>query len=213
MINITKIYLVTNCYGDSNKVYIGKTTGSRKAQHINTFGIEIVYTYIDEVYSLNRKDWKPIESYWIEQFRQWGFEVVNKNKKGGGGPEFRDEDFKRKMRKPKTEEWKQALRKPKRFVSLKGPKSEETKQKISRANSKPKPEGFGENHRIKMIGKSSPKKGKGKPIIQIDPNSNYTKVWDSVMNAAYSLNKRCNLIYDCCIGKVKTAYGYIWKYL
>lgn len=27
---MTKIYLVENCYGDSNKVYIGKTKNSRR---------------------------------------------------------------------------------------------------------------------------------------------------------------------------------------
>jgi hypothetical protein len=32
--NITKIYLVENCYGDPNKVYIGKTINSRKKVHI-----------------------------------------------------------------------------------------------------------------------------------------------------------------------------------
>jgi hypothetical protein len=87
MINITKIYLVENCYGDSNKVYIGKTKNNRKSSHKNTFGNQIIYTYIDEIESTNREDWKPLESYWIEQFRQWGFEVMNKNK-GGNGPNY-----------------------------------------------------------------------------------------------------------------------------
>ena len=36
MINITYIYLVENCYGDPNKVYIGKTKNSRKTQHQKT---------------------------------------------------------------------------------------------------------------------------------------------------------------------------------
>lgn len=93
---MTKIYLVTNCYSDPNKVYIGKTTGSRKSQHVRTYGKDIIYTYIDEINSLNRIDWEPLETYWIEQFMQWGFDVVNLRKKGGGGPEFRDENFKEK---------------------------------------------------------------------------------------------------------------------
>ena len=88
MINITKIYLVENCYGDSNKVYIGKTISYREATHKTTYGYNIIYSIIDEINSINRKDWEILETYWIEQFRQWGFEVVNKRKKGGGGLEF-----------------------------------------------------------------------------------------------------------------------------
>ena len=50
---------------------------------------EIIYTILEEVNGLAYKLWEPLETYWIEQFRQWGFEVVNKRKKGGSGPEFR----------------------------------------------------------------------------------------------------------------------------
>jgi hypothetical protein len=90
---MTKIYLVTNCYGDPNKVYIGKTKVCRKQPHKKTYGKQIEYTYIDEVDSLDRQHWKPLESYWIEQFRQWGFDIQNKNK-GGGGLEFHTEETK-----------------------------------------------------------------------------------------------------------------------
>lgn len=83
----TKIYLVTNCYGDPNKVYIGKTINSRKNPHQQSYGKKILYTEIDEVYSVDKKDWEPLETYWIQQFIAWGFEVVNKRKIGGSGSE------------------------------------------------------------------------------------------------------------------------------
>jgi hypothetical protein len=88
--NITRIYLITNCHGDPNKVYIGKTgtkTRSRLYNHRNKFGKDIIFTYIDEVEGYNKKDWAPLEKFWIEYFRQLGFDLQNKNK-GGGGPEF-----------------------------------------------------------------------------------------------------------------------------
>ena len=85
---MTKIYLVENCYGDSNKVYIGKTKNNRYWDHKKTFGRDIIYTEIDYINSLERKYWKTLESYWIEQFRQWGFQIMNKQKNGGSGPEF-----------------------------------------------------------------------------------------------------------------------------
>jgi hypothetical protein len=93
MINIspssqtTKIYLITNCYGDPNKIYIGKTRNSRRSNHKKTYGKGIIYTEIDEINSLNPKDWKPLECFWIEYFRQLGFDLQNKNK-GGGGPQL-----------------------------------------------------------------------------------------------------------------------------
>jgi hypothetical protein len=87
VIEKTKIYLVENCYGDPNKVYIGKTINSRKNSHQQTYGKNIIYNELDEIFSSNKKDWEPLETYWIEQFRQWGFEVVNKRKKGGSGSE------------------------------------------------------------------------------------------------------------------------------
>jgi hypothetical protein len=125
----TFIYLVENCYGDPNKVYIGKTKNSRKTNHKKTYGSDIIYTIIDKINSLTKQDWEPLETYWIEQFRQWNYEVVNIRKKGGGGVEFCSEDTKKKIsnalkgRKNTwhnikawiyTEEQKQKMRKPRR---------------------------------------------------------------------------------------------------
>ena len=68
---MTYIYLVENCYGDPGKVYVGKTKGNwRKQSHIRRFGPLSTFTIIDEVNSLNRKDWSPLEIYWIHQFKQ-----------------------------------------------------------------------------------------------------------------------------------------------
>lgn len=66
----------------------------RSREHIKKWGKQI--TYIDEVNSLSSKDWKPLECYWIEQFKHWGFELMNKNK-GGGGCSFMSEETKRKI--------------------------------------------------------------------------------------------------------------------
>ena len=120
---ITKIYLIENIEPNTNKVYIGKTIDSRKSAHKSKYGPQIKYTYIDGVNSLSYNDWEPLETYWIEQFKQWGFDVVNKRGKGGSGPEFHKEETKanmrkpksttEKMHKPKSEEHKANMRKPK----------------------------------------------------------------------------------------------------
>ena len=57
--------------------YIGKAKNAvrRYHGHRRTFGLDIKLQIIDEV-----EDWKFWESYWIEQFQQWGFILENKNK-------------------------------------------------------------------------------------------------------------------------------------
>jgi hypothetical protein len=95
---VTYIYLVEKCYGNSNKVYVGKSTNTivRKSVHKNTFGSQITFTIIDSINSVDREDWKLLESYWIEQFRNWRFEMMNGNN-GGGGPEYSSEETRLKI--------------------------------------------------------------------------------------------------------------------
>jgi|LakMenE01Jun11ns_1017448.scaffolds.fasta_scaffold9678041_2 hypothetical protein len=65
--------------------YIGKTTviKQRKNIHENTYGKSIGFNIIDNT-SGNKTQWKPLEIYWIEQYKQWGFNLANKNKGGSG---------------------------------------------------------------------------------------------------------------------------------
>jgi len=81
----TYIYLIE--LPTSNQVYIGKTVDplSRIYAHRTTLSKDFQFTLIDEVKSINSQDWKSLECYWIHQFKQWGFKVLNKNQ-GGGGP-------------------------------------------------------------------------------------------------------------------------------
>lgn len=92
---MTYIYLVEKCYGDDTKVYIGKSVNpqSRKNQHLKKYGREIVFNNIDKISSFNSKDWKPLETFWINYFKFLGFEVLNQNEGGGGSSKW-DEDQK-----------------------------------------------------------------------------------------------------------------------
>jgi hypothetical protein len=148
---ITKIYLVTNCFGDLNKVYIGKEKtnknkyDSRERDHKKTFGEDIIFTYIDEVKSLESKDWKPLECFWIEYFRQLGFDLQNKNG-GGGGVNIQNELTKYKIsigNKGKIVSQETKLKMSQRIYSeetklkmslAKQNMSQETKNKISQNN-------------------------------------------------------------------------------
>jgi hypothetical protein len=211
--NNTKIYLVENCYGDPNKVYIGKTKNSRELPHKITYGEQIIYNYIDEVNSLDRKDWEPLESYWIEQFRQWGYEVINKNKKGGGGPEFVTDETKNKMSKFKSGKKHDKIHsnKGRPNIKLRKPKPEGFGDMMRQSRiGKPKPDGMGNKVSLSLKGK--PKEGAYKPVLQYNLDGKIIKEWPSINHAAESTNSSASTISKVCRGIFKQTNGFIWKY-
>jgi len=216
MIHITKIYLVTNIDNNPFKVYIGKTISSRKSAHKTTYGHQITYDYIDEINSLEYKDWEPLETYWMEQFKAWGFNVVNIRKKGGSGPEFCSKEHKRKI-----SESNKGKKKPIGFgvnhsKLIKGkpkpPRSQDHNNKISITKSGKKIHSEETKHKF-----SEQRKGKAafppKPVIQYDLEGNIIKKWSGIPEASLVLNLGKSNINACCLGKQKTAFGYIWKYI
>lgn len=228
---MTKIYLVTNCYGDPNKVYIGKTKNCRYKDHKITYGKNITYNYIDEVNSLNRIDWEPLETYWIEQFRQWGFEIVNPRKKGGGGPDYQTEETKQKMRKPreyfprgknhssfgipKTEEHKKNIQKPKKNTEkLKKPKTEEHKQNLR------KPKNHGYILSVVLKGKKRTKiqiqnitDSKKKKLKVTNTEANIILYFDSIKDASIKVGKSRTIIWNYIHNKTIPPPNEIWEFL
>lgn len=98
--------------------------------------------------------------------------------------------------------------------------SEESKHKMSEYwkqyyNENPSPK-----KGIKMSKESSKKKSKSmmgvmnKSILQYDLQDNFIKEWSSISEAYLSLNKKITngCINLACKGKIKTAFGYKWKY-
>ena len=222
--SITKIYLVENCYGDPNKVYIGKTKNSREKNHKKRFGEQIEYNYIDEINSLDYKDWEPLETYWIEQFKAWGFDVLNKRKKGGSGPEYYTEEIKLKISKANSKP------KPIYFGNI----ISKIKKGKPNPKNKIKPEGFsellkkphkgGDNISKAKKGKSSAKKGKKygslidphlknisrkKIVLQINPTTHeIVKEWES----RNQIKKEIGPGIVGAIRENRLYKNYIWKY-
>ena len=173
MNDITKIYLVENIEPGSNKVYIGKTKNNdRYYGHQSKYGLQIQYTIIDEINSLRHSDWEPLETYWIEQFKQWGFNVINKRKKGGSGPITHTYETKQKISKGKKGHkcYSDIERNNKISKALQNHAQYYTEDVIQKMK-KPKPEGFGE-----LI--SNLKKGKPRPDIKgrVSPNKGKIKI-------------------------------------
>lgn len=57
------------------------------------------------------------------------------------------------------------------------------------------------------------KKSKRKPIVQYCLNGKFIKQWDSLNQAARSLNINVSSIKDCCKKRFKQIKGYIFRYL
>ena len=100
-------------------------------------------------------------------------------------------------------------------------RSKERNEKIGKANSKPKPKGFGEAHSIKMKGKPKPEgfkekviKNKSKSILQYDSNNNLIREWPNAVQAGKELGINKSQINAAARENTtyKTAGGYIWKY-
>jgi group I intron endonuclease len=218
---MTYIYLITNISGGS--VYIGKTKNKsqREYMHKSRFGENIDIDYIDSIDSLESNDWKKLEVFWIEQFRQWGFKLENKNK-GGGGCSSHSELTKNKI--SLSNKWKlKGVKRPEE-VLLKMPlfksgnklffgknHSEETKIKLRNANLGKK---VNEDTKRKI---SEKKKGiraydNNKSVIQCDLSGGIIKVFTSITEASIETNSCRTKISDCCKGKRKTTNKFKWKY-
>lgn len=209
---MVKIYLVENIEGDPMKVYIGKTKNSRKNDHRKTYGNDIIYTVIDEVESLLYRDWEPLESFWIEQFIQWNFKVVNIRRKGGSGPNFHTDETKLLM---------SGLSKGKN-IWRKGKPSPN-----SGARGKPKPtsgcRNWTEAHRVRIVEAAKTKnksfyrdkewlKSQQKIIKQYTLDNELLKYWDSIKEASEILKINRVSITHCLRGSQKSAGKFKWKY-
>lgn len=110
-----KIYILEK---DNIPFYVGKSCNPlhRFYKHKKNFGDDIKQHIIDDVPDI---EWKFWEKYWIEQFKNWGFILLNKNN-GGGGPDKgrkireKDEAWKRKIgdsnkNKVRSETWKKEM--------------------------------------------------------------------------------------------------------
>lgn len=53
----------------------------------------------------------------------------------------------------------------------------------------------------------------GKPIVQYSLKGEFINRWNSVSTASRTLGITREGIRDCCLGKQKTAFGFVWKYV
>lgn len=196
--------------------YIGKTKNPirRKHKHHTIFGTDILLNVIDSCED-SREIWKYWERFYIELFISWGFNLVNKNK-GGGGPTRYSEEQKIKMRKPRKKGTGQKISKTLRKNNHSKYYTFEIKSKISKALRGRKIK-FSEAHKVSLAKAALLR---GKTIYCYDLDNNFIKQFNCLREAGKWITDKQNLgknniekqIKDCCLGKQKTCRNYIWRY-
>jgi len=185
----------------SNKIYIGKTTNfiKRKKHYENMFCKKQPKLYNSlSKYKFNNHVFELIEECNLNQLNEreiyWKqYYVALKGWNDMLFCEIYDNGG-----GPKSEETKQKMSNAKKGIS----RSTETKQKMS----KPKSKEHKYNISLSKIGK----KKKGKFIIQYDLQGNFIREYDSYTSAKNVT--KINGINNVVRGMAKTAGGYLWAY-
>lgn len=221
------VYLIENLI--NNKKYVGMDTknnplylgsGTLIKRALKKYGRENFKKHILE-YCPSIEILEQRETWWINNFdalKRKDFYNLEDNRKRGVNP------FANKT----EEELKEIGNKI---------RSKERNEKIGKANSKPKPKGFGEKIRKRNLGtkrseeskakqsktlkgRISPNEGNkwseeqkkqlGIPILQYDINGNLIREWYSTQEAQKGLGIKG--INNNLKGRVKTCGGFVWKY-
>jgi hypothetical protein len=196
---MTRIYLL-----ERNRVpfYVGKTLQKIK-DRFYTHGERKINSKIIEIDIVEDNEWRFWESWYIELFKSWGFELENKNNGGGGrGPGW--------ISSPeRNAKIKSSMKNHSQYYT------NEIKEKISK-NTKGIPKPFTEEHRHNM---EVAKRKQAKTVLMFDLENNIIREWESKGQAAKWIQetkgRQGNLtsqIKDAIFGRQKTAFGYKWKY-
>jgi len=201
------IYIYYLHKGDNIPFYIGKTKNcnNRISGHRLKYGLN---TFLEKLDLVENKECKFWESYWIGQFKNWGFNLVNKNK-GGGGLSFHTLESKQKI----SNSW-----------NLKSQKEKDKINKKRRLGNKgvKKPKSGYRNWKkedIDRVIKTSPfnqpdwKDKCKKPVVMLNKNTGeIISEFGSVSEASYILGINQSTLSHHLTGRTRTCAGYKWKY-
>jgi len=196
---MTKIYILER---NGVPFYVGKTLQEIK-ERFYTHKDKKENSEIFEIDCVDDNEWRFWESWYIELFKSWGFELENKNSGGGGrGPGWISPPERNAKIKASMKNHSQYY-------------TDDVRKKISKGN-KGIPKPFTEDH-IRNIGLT--KRKNAKQVLMYDLEDNLIKEWECKSQAAEWIKetkkRQGNLtsqIKDAILGRQKTAFGYKWKY-
>ena len=207
----TNIYILIDPENQQVR-YVGKANNisERYKAHLNRARKHQIHK-LNWINSLRKKGLKPIievidivpindwvfwETYWIAQFKAWGFKLINYTN-GGDGATFGNQTSFKKGNIP----WNNGTAKIKVLKGNKGKTENSIKNYF-------KPAHVPWNTGLKGV--------KLKPDKNVFQYSAYTgefiKEWKTAKEAGQILDINIAGIANCCRGVSKSAGGYIWKY-
>ena len=224
---MVKIYYLH--LGDNIPIYIGKTKNDiKKRLREHKRKIKELNLMIEVIDNVNQNNWKFWESYWIDMFNSWGFNLINKNK-GGGGPQKQNSKVKvllSQKNKRLTSASKSVLQ-----FDLNGnlineyPSAKSTEvifsqpQGITKACNGLNNSAHGylwcykKDYTKELIESKINKYNKFRTkVLQYSLKGEFIREFSSQRNAAKFLNKQASAINECCKGKRVSAYGFKWEY-
>lgn len=228
-----KVFIYTLEHPITNEVrYIGKTKNPKMRFHnhcnklhnekthkrnwINSLKKENLKPIMKILDEIEESEWKYWEKFWIEQFRQWGFNLVNHTSGGDGLTMGNSTSFK-KGNVP----WNYGTAKPRILKGNRG-KTENSIKNQFKKGVKPWNKdvtGYNTSKKGKPLQKEIKEKIsntlKGKPskkkrnIKQLDMNRNLIKEFSSITEAKFQTGIKG--ISNVLTGRAKKAGGYLWE--
>lgn len=198
-----------------NKRHNEKTHKTNWIESLKKQKIRPIMIIIDEV---SEEDWKFWERFWIQQFKCWGFELVN-HTSGGDGLTMGNQTSFKKGYTP----WNKYTILERVCPECKNtfkPIYNNSKQiyccKICAGKNKKSDTQFIKNHKPWNKGKSNYKlknKKQSLRVLQIDINTEQIlNEFEGCKEAGIAMCCIPENIRRCCVGLSKTAKGYKWKY-
>lgn len=191
--------------------YVGKANdvSQRYKAHLNRARKHQIHK-LNWINSLRRKGLKPImevvdivpieswvfwETYWISQFKAWGFNLLNYTLGGDGATFGNQTSFKKGHIS-----WNNGTRKPKILQGNKG----KTPNSVLHQ--------FVKGHEVWNRGVIGYNTTKSIPVLQFDLQGNFITEHINCKQAAISMNCDEENIRRVCTGKNKTAKNFKWEY-
>ena len=209
-----KIYTLAD--PDTGEVrYVGKTKNSlqhRLKQHIyETFRYKSYKASWIKGLLLNEKmpiielldetneDWQSLESYWIAQFKSWGFKLVNMTEGGDGN----QNQVITQETKQKISQTLKGTKRPQEVIdkiskSHKGKRlKKSTKEKLKQAN-------------LGKLQSQDTKRKRYKAVLLVSEEGSIIERFESIMQAAEKFGCGKGAISNVCHGRTKTACNKYW---
>lgn len=184
--------------------YVGKTSEKlnfRLNKHTTTSELKKRNKRTNWIKSLKKKNLKPIikeldiansneesiilEIYWISQFKNWGFKLVNGTDGGEGSVNYKhSNESKKKISKNSINCWNTIWKDKKKPIVKKMSKEEQAKHLSNKYSIE---------------------------ILQYDLNGNFIKEWKSTKEAAKNFQVWENSLWRVIKEKTISSCGYVWR--